>query len=56
MQRLTTEFGEDLDKIRGADDFKGDALPILIDALKNGTSLFRAEEKSRIVSAGNNSA
>ncbi|CZR57528.1 uncharacterized protein PAC_07417 [Phialocephala subalpina] len=52
MQRVTSEFSEDLDKLRQADDFKNDALPLLINALQQGTSLFRAEDKRRIVLAG----
>lgn len=52
MQRATTEFAEDLDKIRGADDFKDDALPLLINALQQGTSVFSIEEQRRIVTAG----
>jgi ribosome assembly protein 3 len=52
MQRVTSEFSEDLDKLRQADDFKNDALPLLINALQQGTSLFGAEDKRRIVLAG----
>jgi ribosome assembly protein 3 len=52
MQRATTEFSEDLDRLRGADDFKDDALPLLINALQQGTSLFSIEEQRRIVMAG----
>ena len=52
MQRATTEFSEDLDKMRGADDFKDDALPLLINALQQGTTLFSVEEQRRIVMAG----
>ena len=52
MQRATTEFSEDLDKIRGADDFKDDALPLLINALQQGTTLFSVEEQRRVVTAG----
>ena len=52
MQRATTEFSEDLDKMRAADDFNSDALPILINALQQGTSLFSVEEQRRIVTAG----
>jgi ribosome assembly protein 3 len=52
MQRATTEFSEDLDRLRGADDFRGDALPLLINALQQGTSLFSIEEQKRIVMAG----
>ena len=46
------EFEEDLDRIRGADDFKDDALPLLINALQQGTSFFSVEEQRRIVTAG----
>ncbi|KAH8798160.1 ribosome-assembly protein 3-domain-containing protein [Hyaloscypha sp. PMI_1271] len=52
MQRATTEFSEDLDRLRGADDFRDDALPLLINALQQGTSLFSIEEQKRIVMAG----
>jgi ribosome assembly protein 3 len=52
MQRATTEFSEDLDRIRGADDFKDDAVPLLIKALQQGTALFSIEEQTRIVMAG----
>ncbi|KAF8866195.1 hypothetical protein BDZ45DRAFT_668051 [Acephala macrosclerotiorum] len=52
MQRVTTEFEDDLDKLRQADDFKDGALPLLIGALQQGTSLFGVDEKRRIVMAG----
>jgi ribosome assembly protein 3 len=52
LQRATTEFSEDLDRLRGADDFNKDALPLLINALQQGTSLFSMEEQRRIVMAG----
>lgn len=52
LQRATAEFSEDLDRLRGTDDFKDDALPILIHALQQGTSLFSVEEQRRIVMAG----
>jgi ribosome assembly protein 3 len=51
MQRVTMEFSEDLDRVRGADDFKDDALPLLINALQQGTSVFSIEEQKRIVTA-----
>ncbi len=46
------EFFEDLDKIRNADDFKDEALPVLIQALQQGTGLFSAEEQRSVVIAG----
>jgi ribosome assembly protein 3 len=53
LQRATQEFAEDLDKIRNADDFKGnDALPMLIRSLQQGTSTFSTEDQRRIVAGG----
>jgi len=52
MQRAAQEFEDDLDKIRGAEDFRDDALPILINAIQQGTSMFSVEEQRRIVKAG----
>ncbi|KAH8661401.1 ribosome-assembly protein 3-domain-containing protein [Tricladium varicosporioides] len=52
MQQATTEFAEDLDKLRQASDFKDDALPILIEALQQGTGMWDAEERRRVVLAG----
>ncbi|KAK4246374.1 ribosome assembly protein 3 [Corynascus novoguineensis] len=51
LQRATTEFAEDLDKVRAADDFKNDALQILVSALQQGTVLFSPDEQRRIVTA-----
>ncbi|GAP85216.2 putative ribosome assembly protein 3 protein [Rosellinia necatrix] len=51
LQQSTKEFAEDLDKIRGADDFKGDALPMLVRSLQQGTSMFSAADQKRIVDA-----
>jgi ribosome assembly protein 3 len=52
MQRATEEFSDDLDRVRVADDFKGDALPLLVSALQQGTSIFSIEEQRRVVLAG----
>lgn len=49
LQRATQEFSEDLDKIRNADDFRSDAIPILINALSQGTSMFSTADQRRIV-------
>jgi ribosome assembly protein 3 len=51
LQRVTKEFAEDLDKVRAADDFKNDALQILVNALQQGTAMFSPEEQKRIVTA-----
>ena len=40
-----------LDKVREAQDFKASSVPMLIHALKQGESLFSAEEKRRVVAA-----
>jgi ribosome assembly protein 3 len=52
LQRATQEFANDLDKVRSADDFKNDALHVLIGTLQQGTALFSPEEQRRIVTAG----
>lgn len=51
LQRVTKEFTEDLDKVRAADDFKNDAIRILVNALQQGTAMFSPEEQRRIVDA-----
>ena len=51
LQRATKEFAEDLDKVRIADDFKEDAIPLLVSALQQGTRLFSPEEQRKIASA-----
>ncbi|KAK3989684.1 ribosome-assembly protein 3-domain-containing protein [Cladorrhinum sp. PSN332] len=52
LQRATQEFAEDLDKVRGADDFKRDdasGIQMLIAALQQGTGMFSLEEMRRVV-------
>ncbi|CAJ2508819.1 Uu.00g138450.m01.CDS01 [Anthostomella pinea] len=51
LQQSTKEFAEDLDKIRSADDFKGDALPVLVKSLQQGTSMFSPADQKRVVDA-----
>ncbi|KAK3320058.1 ribosome-assembly protein 3-domain-containing protein [Cercophora scortea] len=51
LSRVTQEFAEDLDKVRAADDFKNDAIQLLVNALQQGTALFSPEEQRRIVAA-----
>lgn len=51
LQRATHEFANDLDKVRGADDFRADALPILVHALQQGTATFSPADQRRIVTA-----
>ncbi|KAI1809604.1 ribosome-assembly protein 3-domain-containing protein [Poronia punctata] len=53
LQQSTSEFAEDLDKIRSADDFKRDALPMLVKSLRQGTSMFSAAHQMRILEAYN---
>lgn len=49
MQRLATEFAEDLDQMRNADDFNDAALPVLVKALEQGVSMFTPDEQLRLV-------
>lgn len=49
IRKITTELADDLDKVREAQDFKANSIPMLIHALKQGESLFSVEEKRRVV-------
>ncbi|KAI0879830.1 ribosome-assembly protein 3-domain-containing protein [Annulohypoxylon maeteangense] len=51
LQQSTKEFAEDLDNIRNADDFKGDAVGMLVKSLQQGITLFSTIEKERILSS-----
>jgi ribosome assembly protein 3 len=48
-RQATREFAEDLDRVRGAEDFTEDALALLVRALQQGTALFSIEEQRRVV-------
>ncbi|KAI1099836.1 ribosome-assembly protein 3-domain-containing protein [Jackrogersella minutella] len=51
LQQSTKEFAEDLDKVRSADDFKGDAVAMLVKSLQQGTTLFSAVDQKRVLDA-----
>ena len=45
LRQATKEFADDIDKLRKAGDFTDKSVPILVDALKQGASLFNEEER-----------
>ncbi|CAP49261.1 uncharacterized protein PODANS_5_5870 [Podospora anserina S mat+] len=50
LQRATQEFGEALDAVRSADDFKPDSsIAVLISALQQGTGMFSEEDKRAVI-------
>jgi ribosome assembly protein 3 len=51
LRKIAAEVADDLDKVREAQDFKANSVPMLIHALKQGESMFSAEEKRRVVGA-----
>jgi ribosome assembly protein 3 len=51
MQKATEEFAEDLDAIRNADDFHNSAVPLLVNALQQSTSIFSLADKKRVVTS-----
>ena len=53
LRKVAAEFADDLDKVREAQDFKASSVPMLIHALKQGESLYTAEERRRVVGAAN---
>lgn len=49
LQRLTQELSEDLDRVRGADDFKSDSVPFLVHALQQGSTQFSLATQKQVV-------
>jgi ribosome assembly protein 3 len=45
LRQMTTEFAEDLDKIRSAGDFNDKSLGLLISALKQGRDCFDRQDR-----------
>lgn len=49
LQQLTIEFADDLDRLRNANDFNEDSLPVLIEALKQTAKVYTEEEKEKVM-------
>ncbi|KAL8812191.1 MAG: hypothetical protein Q9200_001231 [Gallowayella weberi] len=49
LKQITTEFADDLDKLRNASDFNDKFLPILIDGLKCTARTYSEEEKAKVM-------
>ena len=45
LRQMTTEFAEDLDKIRSAGDFDNKSISMLVAALQQGRSCFTKDER-----------
>lgn len=51
LRKIAAELVDDLDKVREAQDFKANSVPMLIHGLKQGESMYSANEKRRVVGA-----
>ncbi|KAL5627400.1 hypothetical protein BROUX41_003553 [Berkeleyomyces rouxiae] len=51
LQRTTSELAEDLDRVRAAEDFKADSIPLLVHALQQGAATFTGAEQQRVAGA-----
>lgn len=49
LRQMTGEFADDLDRMRGANDFTDASLPVLIQALKECAATYTEEQKGKIV-------
>lgn len=49
MKALTAQYGDDLDKVRQAQDFKASSVPMLIKAMKQGADVFSEKEREVIL-------
>jgi ribosome assembly protein 3 len=53
LRHAAMEFSDDLDKLRSANDFKGQSsVELLVGALKQGGACFSKEERSRVGGGG----
>jgi ribosome assembly protein 3 len=52
LRKVAMELEDDLDKIRSAGDFKQSSLDLLISALRQGESIFSADEKRQVMQSG----
>ncbi|KAL8952524.1 MAG: hypothetical protein Q9222_001554 [Ikaeria aurantiellina] len=52
LQQLTTEFADDLDKLRNASDFTDKSLAVLIEGLKSTAKEYSEEEKAKVMGKG----
>ncbi|KAL8700122.1 MAG: hypothetical protein Q9201_005628 [Fulgogasparrea decipioides] len=52
LKQVTTEFADDLDKLRNASDFHEKSVPVLIDALKGTSRIYSEEEKAKVMAKG----
>ncbi|KAF2730462.1 hypothetical protein EJ04DRAFT_515254 [Polyplosphaeria fusca] len=53
QRKIAAELGDDIEKVRGANDFSDRSVPMLVHALRQGVSMFSAEEKGRVMSGVN---
>jgi ribosome assembly protein 3 len=51
LRRVVAELTDDLDKVREANDFSNRSMPMLIHALRQGSSVYSAEERRRVIGA-----
>ena len=52
LKRVTAEFADDLDRLRNANDFNENSLPILVDALKGTAGTYSEEDKAKVMGKG----
>ena len=53
LRQAAKEFSDDLDKLRSANDFKGQSsVELLVGALKQGGACFTKEERNRVGAGG----
>ena len=54
LSTVTKEFASDIDKLRAAPDFRDHFVPILVEALGQGASIYTEEEKARVMGTKGN--
>lgn len=52
LRQATQEFANDLDKLRTANDFSEQSIPLLVAALNQGSACFSPGDRARVGQAG----
>ena len=49
LRQATSDFADDIEKLRKTTDFKDSSVPVLIQALKQGAANFPVDQQRRII-------
>lgn len=48
LRHVTSEFADEIERLRKAKDFRDSSVPILVEALKQGSEMYSVDERTRL--------